>query len=557
MLHHFLTKRFGPLLDHLLPPVGTMILLFCLILLENALALVSPWLAGQFSEAILHGHSDLSLGYRKILVFWLLLITSQSLLSYFSRVISGSTSEKMVIRLRTRLYDHLQSLPISFFHERKHGNILSLLSYDTSIISTFVSSTVVGIFPTVLTAMGALICIFLINPVIAVLTGLFIPLLVVATRLLGRSIRPLSQKLMQQHGATFSIVEENISTLPLIKSFTREQQESGRFRKSSDELFDLTTRYLKAQARLAPSIRFLSSSMIIIILFIAGDSIASGHITTGQIVSLLLYGLLLTRPMSGLADAYGQTQRAIAAASRLSDIFAEKNEGYSGTHSLSPIKGKVIFRDISFNYPGRNPLFTDLNLSIEPGETIALTGKNGAGKSTLAHLLIRLHTPARGAIYIDDIDISTVSLKSLRSQIGLVQQNVLLRNGSVFDNLRFASPDASMDQILNAARSANALDFIERLPHGFDTIIGDQGVKLSGGQKQRLSLARALLKEPAILILDEATAMFDPIGEEQFIEDNVATLKKLTVIIITHRTASLALADAIYELKDGRLHKQC
>jgi len=270
----------------------------------------------------------------------------------------------------------------------------------------------------------------------------------------------------------------------------------------------------------------------------------------------MLYGMLLTRPLSSLADAYGQIQRTIAASNRLMTVFETKTEDYYSGTILPPVKSEIALSNISFNYPGRKPLYTHLNLSVKAGETIAITGENGVGKSTIAHLLMKLHTPQSGHILIDGIDIQGITLKSLRSQIGLVQQNVLLRNCSVLDNLLFGKEDANMEAVKKASKAARAYDFIQNLPQGFHTLIGDNGIKLSGGQKQRLSLARALLKQPAILILDEATAMFDPHGEEQFISENRTLLKEKTVLIITHRPATLALADRIYELKNMTLSLQ-
>ncbi|MFH0780564.1 MAG: ABC transporter ATP-binding protein [Pseudomonadota bacterium] len=545
---------FTTLLRQITPSAKTLITLVGLMLFENLFSLISPWLAGQFSEALLNGSAKIPLNYRQILLAWLCLILVQALLSYYSRILAGITSEQMVIKLRNELYRHLQALPMPFFHERNHGQILSLLSYDTTVIGTFVSNTLIGIIPLFVTATGAIVCMYLINPLVACLSTLLIPLFVLITKLLGRKIRPLSQDLMRQYGATFSIAEENLATLPLIKSFSRESLEGQRFATSSAELLSTTKKYIKAQAQLAPTTRFLASGIIIVFLLLAGDRFMSGNMSTGGFISLMLYGLLLTRPISGMAEAYGQTQRALAASRRLGDIFNQQREQFLAGTVLPPVKGNIRLEDVAFGYPNRDILFSHLNLEVQAGETIAITGKNGAGKSTIIHLLIRLYTPLSGTIRIDGLDIGDVTLESLRSQVGLVQQNVLLRNSTIRENLLFGKVDANPEDLIQAAKAAHAYEFITNLPDGFDTLIGDQGVKLSGGQKQRLSLARALLKNPPILILDEATAMFDPEGETNFVRDNLPTLRDRTVIIITHRPATLALANRIYELKEGALH---
>ena len=542
-----------PLLRQITPPYSTLFSILFLMLLENGLALAIPWLAGIFSEVILTGTSSFPIGYKGILSAWLLLALLQSLLNYKSRLLSGVTSQKMIIKLRTRLYDHLQSLPIDYFHEHKQGKILSLISHDTSIISSFVSSTLVGVLPHIIIAVGAIGCIYFISPVIALLCLLLVPLFVLTSKLLGRQIRQISEKFMEQYGSTFAIAAENFGTLPIIKSFSREDLESTRFRQSNDELYDISALYLEKQARLAPAIRFLATAIIFLILFLSGKSITNGSLSPANIVSLILYGMLLSRPISSLAETYGHTQRSIAAGKRLLGVLNEKNENFAIGKKLPPVKGEILFHNVSFAYPNRSSLFSELNLRIKAGETIGITGENGEGKSTIAHMLINFYQPLSGTVSIDGYDLKDINLDSLRSQIGLVQQHVLLQNSSVSANILFGKPDAEPHEIEATARSAHAHEFITQLPDGYETIIGEQGVKLSGGQKQRLSLARALLKKPQILILDEATAMFDPKGELDFVAENRDIFKERTVIIITHRPASLALADTIYELKNGVL----
>ena len=440
-----------------------MVALVGLLLVENLFSLLSPWLAGQFSEVLLHGAAKIPLSYRQILLAWLCLILFQAILSYYSRIISGVASEQMVIKLRNKLYAHLQELPVTYYHERKHGQILSLLSYDTTVIGTFVSNTLIGFIPLLLTAVGAIICLYLISPLVAALSTLLVPLFVVITKMLGRKIRPLSQDLMRQYSATFAIAEENLSTLPLIKSFSRESPELLRFSSSNDDLLKTTKKYIRAQAQLAPITRFLASAIIIIFLLLAGERFMAGNMSTGNFVSLMLYGLLLTRPISGMAEAYGQTQRALAAGRRLAEVFSQPREIFATGIILPPVKGKVTFDDVTFGYPERNLLFSSLNLEIQAGETIAITGKNGAGKSTIVHLLIRLFTPHSGTIRIDDCDIGAVTLESLRSQIGLVQQNVLLRNSTVRENLLFGKADAGNGELEKAAKAAHAYEFIVNL----------------------------------------------------------------------------------------------
>jgi len=550
-----LKHSFVSLLRYVTPSRGTLCLALALMLGESALMLVSPWLAGQLTGALLT-EADAGTAFNRLILLWLLLLALQGLLGFSSQFVLGVTAERMIARLRMRLYDHLQALPVGYYHEHKKGEVLALLTNDAEILSGFVTETLTGLLPLLLTFFGALLFMWRIDPLIASLAGLFVPLVFVMIRLLGRGIRPLAQELTRQYADTLSIVEENLALLPIIKSFTREALESGRFQRGNLHLLNLMTRYLRIQSLISPVVRFLAGAGILLLLWISSKQLLAGGLAVADLVSLLLYGMLLTQPMSALANVYASIQHARGAAERLIEVFSvEPEPSDEGRQPLPPVRGEIEFRDIHFCYPGREKLFHGLMLHIQSGETLAIIGENGAGKSTLVHLLMRFAEPEKGTILIDGIDIRTVTLNSLRSQIGMVQQQVLLLNGTVGENIAFGYPEASREAIESAARAAHASDFIQRLPQGFETLIGDQGVKLSGGQKQRLSLARALLKDPPILVLDEATAMFDPEGEQMFIHECRDILRQRTVILITHRPASLALADRIVRMEKGSVSK--
>ncbi len=520
---------------------------------ESAASLVTPWLAGHFTSTLLEHDRGQMPGLETLLMLWLALLAVQALLRFGNSYLLASTGARMLARLRTRLYDHLQSLPIDYYHHQRRGEILSLLTRDAGILSHFVTGTLVGLLPLILTFLGALILMFRIDAQIALLAALLTPLFILVIKLLGRQIRPLSTQLSREHASTLAQVEENLNLLPVIKAFTREADESSRHRDQHQRLLELSTQHLRLQSLLSPCIHFLAGSAIVLLLWLSSQRLVAGELTPAEIISLLLYGLLLVRPISTLASIYGQIQNTRGAAVRLIELFSvapEPND--ESTPDLPPIKGEIQFKDIHFCYFERDKILERLDLTIQAGETIAIIGANGVGKSTLIHLLMRFADPQEGQILIDDIDISKRSIQSLRSQIGLVSQQALLFNGSAAENIGYSDTDADREQIIEAAKAARAFDFIQQLPNGFDTLIGDQGVRLSGGQKQRLALARALLKNPPILILDEATAMFDPEGERGFIEECHDLLQQRTVILITHRPASLALADRVIRLKDGR-----
>ena len=545
--------QFSVLLKYITPHRRVLLVVLGLLLAGSLLSLANPWMAGLLTATVM-SDGEANISVRLLLGLWMVLLVIRSLLSFASQYFIGNTGERITAEMRTRLYQHLQALPVAYYQQRQAGDTLTLLSTDAAIISGFVTNTLVQLLPALLTFAGAFIMMAWLEWSIAILVVLFLPAYFVAMKIVGRKLRPLSRAWVDANSRLVSVVEENLGMLPAIKSFTRESHEQGRFEEANQGLYALARRQWRIEAALSPTISLLGGLGVLALLWMGTSHIQSGQLAASDLVSLLLYAVLLMSPLGTLANVYGQVQRTRGSAERILEFLGEQPEpADEGRQSLVADKGHIQFDKVSFAYPGRPAVLSGFNLEIAAGETVAITGPNGAGKSTLAHLLMRFADPVEGRVVIDGVDTRTATIASVRAQIGLVAQNVLLLNGSVAENIAYGEPAVSREKIEAAARAAHAHTFIEELPDGYDTIIGDQGIRLSGGQRQRLSLARTLLKDPPILILDEATAMFDPAGEKAFIAECREMLGSKTVILITHRPASLALADRVLPLRNGQI----
>jgi ABC-type multidrug transport system fused ATPase/permease subunit len=385
------------------------------------------------------------------------------------------------------------------------------------------------------------------------------PLMIVAALFFGRFIRKISKEAQDQLADANTIVEETFQSVRIVKAFANEQQETGRYNAALQRVVNL---FLKAARFRGVFVSFITIAIfggIVLVIWRGAHLISMGEIDGGRLLMFVLYTAFIGGSVAGIGDLYGQLQKTIGASERIRDILGEKAEFDldSGENMPRP-EGNIVFKDVNFAYPTRSdvPVLKGINLEIQPGEKVALVGHSGAGKSTIAQLILRFYQLEHGSISLDGQRYQQYPIQAYRGHVGLVPQEVILFGGTIKENIEYGRPGASEEDIYEAARRANALEFINRFPEGFDTVVGERGVKLSGGQRQRLAIARAILKDPAILILDEATSSLDAESESLVQEALNELMRGRTTIIIAHRLSTIREVDRIYVLDEGQVQEQ-
>ena len=518
-------------------------------LLETGSMLSIPWLMGMLAGGLI-SVDKVSVSQIAFLLF--VLMTFKAGLQITRSYVLAQTSEKILATTRTEIYSHLQYLPMKYFKTHKTGRIMSFVNDDAYILGTFISSTLLHIIPLVLTVIGASIALFIIESYLAFFIVFCLPLYFILMKLLGKKIQFLSRRLQDENAKSVAILEENFTNIETTKAFSREKETIAHFANQMDKMRIISAKLLKAKAIISPLVLWLTTSSILLFIWLNRMVFLADDITASELVSFLAYAALLAQPMAGLIGSWGQVKSVQGALTRLNNVYSKQTESFDQGLRPDPINGTIEFRNIHYRYPERTDLLQGLNLKIYAGETIALIGENGSGKSTLVDLIVRFIDPDIGDIFLDNHPISQINLKYLRDQIGLVSQHPQLFDGTLLSNITYGHPEAGDQEIKNAIKASQLDKLVSKCPMGLDTMIGEKGVFLSGGERQRLSLSRALLTDPKILVLDETTAMFDPESEYSFVHDMKEVVKNRTVIIITHRPESIALADRVFKLENGR-----
>ena len=467
----------------------------------------------------------------------------------------GVMGERIVARLRAQVFDRLVSLELDFYVRRRVGELISRLSSDVMQVRLMLTHTLTSLLSSTLSLIGSIIILFLLSPTLLIIILALAPALVIVAMVFARPLRRLSTRVQDAIADSTTTAEEALSGIRVVKSFGREQWERHRYDEDLRDVVGTATRLVTARALFGAMMTLLGFGALIIILWFTGQQVIDGTLTLGSLTSFLLYGVTIGSSLSSIAGIYGQFQEGAGAVARVFEIIDERPtiREQAGAVELTAVAGRITFDGVTFGYGDGRAVLRDIDLEIAPGEVLALVGPSGAGKTTFCNLIPRLWDVTAGRLLIDGRDIRDLRLRGLREAISLVPQEATVFGGSVEENIRYGRLQATADELVDAARAAHAHDFIEALPDGYATVVGDRGTRLSGGQRQRVAIARAILKDAPILILDEATSSLDN-QSERLVQDALGRLMRgRTTIVVAHRLSTIRHADRIAVLDDGWL----
>ncbi len=552
-------KRLAGIYAFIIPYKGIFSIGIAALLLSSVMLLAFPYLSGQLLDVAAGNESALSDNINIIALALLGIFVVQSIFSFIRVYFFAQVNERSTADIRLALYTKLMSLPMVFFDRHRTGELISRITSDVSLLQNTFSVTLAEFLRQTLTLLvGVGIIAFMAPKLTGFMLATF-PFLIVAALFFGRYIRKLSKLTQDQLATSNVIVEETLQAVQAVKSFTSEWFEIRKYNKSLNDVVKTALRTAVFRGLFISFVVFVLFGGIVAVIWYGASLVQEGVISIGDLVSFILYTTFIGGSIAGLGDMYGQLQRAFGASERILSILEEENELDPAAHYQRlpelPIRGSIDIEDVFFSYPSRSDVtvLKGISFSIGQGEKVALVGHSGAGKSTITQLLLRFYETDRGRILVDGEDIRQHDLTAYRQHVGIVPQEVLLFGGTISENIAYGRQGASAAEIREAARLANALDFIESFPEGMETLVGERGVKLSGGQRQRIAIARAILKNPKILILDEATSSLDA-ESESLVQQALDTLmENRTTIIIAHRLATIRKVDTIYVLRGGQI----
>ena len=492
---------------------------------------------------------------RKLAVYLILLYLLRIVFRFLSSYLAHKAAWYLVGDLRTKVYDKMVHMHLSFFHDKQTGDLMSRVVNDTRDFELLYAHMIPETITNIVTFSGVLIILLTINPKLALITCAPIPLILISGLVFAKKVRSFFRISQQKMGELNGKLQDNLSGTHEIQAFGREDYETGRINEKNFEHIRAMLQALKVSAFFHPSVEFISSIGTILVVAFGGYLAYSEGLQVEDIVAFLLYLNLFYQPITGLANLVENMQQSLAGAERVMMILDTPNqiEDSPNAVDLTDVQGEIIFDHVSFSYIDGIPVLNDVSFVCQPGDMLALVGPTGVGKTTITELLSRFYEPDSGRILIDGKDIQDITVKSLRQNISTVLQDTFLFNGTIAENISYARPEATMEEIKEAARAANIDQEIEAMPDGYDTVTGERGVKLSGGQKQRIAIARAVLRRSPIIVLDEATAAVDVETEKQIRNAINSLAGKRTIIAIAHRLSTIRSAQQILVIENGTI----
>ena len=544
-------KIFWRLLGFLRPYRRGVIVSFVLAALAMGVSVLIPYLVGRTVDDIRGDGSDLwplaiAVGVAGVLRLGF---------SVSRRLVAGRVSLGVEYDLRNRMYEHLQSLELAFFDTQQTGQLMSRATVDLQSVRFFLGYGLIFLAQAAITILIAAVVMFALDPRLAAVALAPTPFVVWIAYRYGQRNRPASQEVQQRIAELTAEAEENIGGVRVVKAFAQEQRQLRRFDKVVARVFDQSMVSTRLRAFYSPFIGFLPQLGLAALLLVGGQQVIDERITVGEFIAFYGYVLMLTGPMRWLGMALGMAQRAVASGARVFELLDREPRLVAAPDAkpLPPGGGRVEIRNATFGYDGEEPVLRDVSLDVEAGRTVALVGPTGSGKTTLVMLIPRLYDVDEGAVLVDGVDVRELDPASLRSQVAVVSDDAFLFSASLGENIAYARPEATDEEVVRAAERAGLAELLEELPDGLDTLVGERGLTLSGGQRQRVAIARALLAEPRILILDDATSSVDATTESQIKSALAEVMKGRTTFVIAHRLSTIALADEVVVLEDGEI----
>ena len=532
---------------------GKIVLVVVFNIIATFASVIGPLLAGKSIDKYIDV-GDLE-GLKVLLIILLVIYISNSLFSYLSNYGMAKISESTLYQIRKKLFDHLEKLPVSFFDQNKKGDIMSRFTNDVAVISDALTDALMQIISGIITLVGVSIIMFAVNWVLAITTIITVPLFFIFAYKIGVKSGKLYEKQRKTLGKLSSYSEEMFTGIRVVKSYVQEKEAIKEFNKYNEQLRDVSIKAQICGNLIMPINAFVSNLGHILLIAFGSIMVVNGNCTVGVILSFLSYSNMFRRPINQLASLFASMQSALAGANRVFEILDVESEFKEKNKELpfDSVFGHVKFTNVDFSYVKGKKILKNVNLEAKPGQMIALVGPTGAGKTTIINLLTRFYDIDSGNIYIDGIDIREVKKVDLRKKIGIVLQDTYLFKGTVADNIRYGNKDATMDEIIEASKQAQAHSFIHRLPNGYNTLIEEEGLNFSQGERQLISIARAILSNPEILILDEATSNVDT-KTEKYIQAGMRQLMEgRTTFVIAHRLSTIKDADEILVINSGQI----